>query len=81
MFDLGLAVQTLCLRAHDLGLGTVVVGLMNHEACKKVLRVPDRHEVVAVIPIGKSAVPPREGPPRKVISEMVYINTFGKPLF
>jgi nitroreductase len=81
MFDLGLAVQTLCLRAHELGLGTVVVGLMNHEACKKVLSVPDGHEVVAVIPIGKSTVPPREGPPRKSISEIVYINTFGRPMF
>ena len=81
MFDLGLAVQTLCLRAHELGLGTVVVGLMNHDACKKVLSVPDGHEVVAVIPIGKSAVPPREGPPRKLVSEMVYLDTFGKPMF
>jgi nitroreductase len=81
MFDLGMAVQTLCLRAHELGLGTVVVGLMNHEACKKVLSVPDGHEVVAVIPIGKPAVPPREGPPRKSVSEMVYINTFGKTMF
>ena len=81
MFDLGLAVQTLCLSAHELGLGTVIVGLMNHEACKKVLNVPDGHEVVAVIPIGKSAVPPREGPPRKAVSEMVYIDTFAKPMF
>ena len=81
MFDLGIAAQTLCLRAHELGLGTVVVGLMNHEACKKALNVPDGHQVVAVIPIGKPAVPPREGPPRKSVSEMVYIDTFGKSMF
>lgn len=42
MFDLGLAVQTLCLKAHELGLGTVVVGLMNQEACKKILTVRSR---------------------------------------
>jgi nitroreductase len=81
MFDLGLAVQTLCLKAHELGLGTVVVGLMDHEACKKVLAVPEGHEVVAVIPIGRPVLPLREGPPRKPVSDMVYRDTFGKAMF
>jgi nitroreductase len=81
MFDLGIAVQTLCLKAHELGLGTVVVGLMDHEACEKILTVPEGHKVVAVIPIGRPAVPPREGPPRKSISEIVYLNTLDKAMF
>jgi nitroreductase len=81
MFDLGIAVQTLCLKAHELGLGTVVVGLMDHEACKKILAVPEGRKVVAVIPIGRSAVSPREGPPRKSISEIVHLNTFDKTMF
>jgi nitroreductase len=37
MFDLGIAVQNLCLKAHELGLGSVVVGLMDHDACKKLV--------------------------------------------
>ena len=45
MFDLGIAVQTLCLKAHELGLGTVVVGLMDHEACEKILTVPSRRAI------------------------------------
>jgi len=81
MFDLGVAVQTLCLKAHELGLGTVIVGLMNHEACKKILAVPETHEVVAVIPIGRPVLPLKEGPPRKTISEMVYKNRYGQPMF
>ncbi len=81
MFDLGLAVQTLCLKAHELGLGTVVVGLMNHEACKRILAVPDGHEVVAVIPIGRPVLPLREGPPRKSVVEIVSLNQFGKTMF
>ena len=52
---MGIAVQTLCLKAHELGLGTVVVGLMNHEACEKILAIPEGHKVVAVIPIGRPA--------------------------
>jgi nitroreductase len=81
MFDLGMAVQTFCLKAHELGLGTVVVGLMDHEACKKILVIPEGHKVVAVIPIGRPAVSPREGPARKSIAEMVYLNTFDKVMF
>lgn len=81
MFDLGIAVQTLCLKAHELGLGTVVVGYMNHEVCKKLLTVPEDRKVVAVIPIGRPATPPKEGPSRKSLSEMVYLNLFDKAMF
>ncbi len=81
MFDLGMAVQTLCLKAYELGLGTVVVGLMDHEACKKILGVPEGHRVVAVIPIGRPASPPKEGPSRKSVSEIVYLNSLDKAMF
>jgi len=81
MFDLGMAVQTLCLKAHESGLGTVVVGFMNHEACEKILAVPKGHRVIAVIPIGRPAAPPKEGPARKSVSEIVYLNTLDKPMF
>ncbi len=81
MFDLGVAVQTLCLKAHELGLGTVIVGLMNHEACKKILAVPEGREAVAVIPIGRPVLPLREGPPRKTLAEMVYKDKYGQAMF
>lgn len=81
MFDLGMAVQTLCLKAHELGLGTVVVGLLDHEACMKLLDVGEEYKVVAVIPIGRPAVPPREGPARKDLSEIVHLNRFNQPMF
>lgn len=77
MFDLGLAVQNLCLRAHDLGFGTVIVGLMNHDECRRVLAVPDGYEVVVAIPVGKPAVSGKEGPPRRPQNEFVHFNAFG----
>ncbi len=77
MFDLGIATQTLCLKAHELGLGTVVVGLMDHDACKKLIGLPEGYEVAAVIPIGYPAVEPKAGPPRKTLSEMVHCDRFG----
>lgn len=79
MFDLGMAVQTLSLKAHELGLGTVIVGFADHDACRQLLSVPDGYEVVAVLPIGKPAAPPQSKPPRKELSDFVYLNTFGDP--
>jgi nitroreductase len=81
VFDLGMAVQTLCLKAHELGLGTVVVGFIDHEACKKILAVPDDYRVIAVIPIGRPASSPKEGPPRKSVSEIVYLNSLDRTMF
>jgi len=78
MFDLGIAVQNLCLKAHELGLGTVVIGLMDHDACKKIINLPDGYEVVAVLPVGKPAMEPKQGPPRKELNAFVHLNTFGK---
>lgn len=79
MFDLGIAVQNLCLKAHELGLGTVVVGFLDHDACKKILGLPDGYEVVAVLPIGRPATESRQGPPRKELKDFVHLNTYGNP--
>lgn len=76
MFDMGLATQNLCLKAHELGLCTVIVGLFAHDKCKEILSVPEGYEVVVVIPIGKSAVDKKEGPPRKELKNFVHLNKF-----
>ena len=77
MFDCGLAVQNICLRAHDLGIGTVIVGSMNHEQCRKIMNLPQGHEVIVTIPLGKPAVTAKEGPPRKEQKDFVYKNRYG----
>ena len=71
MFDTGLAMQTLCLTAHTLGLGTVIVGNFDHQRVAEILGVPQNVEVVAITPLG---YPATEGiaPKRKEISEFVF---------
>jgi len=81
MFDLGIATQTLCLKAHELGLGTVIVGLIDHDACKKLIGLPENYEVAAVIPIGVPDVELKMNPSRKTLSEMVHLDAFGKKMF
>lgn len=75
MFDLGLATQNLCLTAHHLGLGTVIVGLFDHDQAKQILNIPDSHELVVLIPMGYPAKVSKS-PKRKEISEFIHHNTF-----
>jgi nitroreductase len=55
MYDLGLATQNLCLAAHNLGLGTVIVGLFDHDRAAATLEVPAGYELVSMIPLGYPA--------------------------
>jgi nitroreductase len=75
MFDTGLAVQNICLRAHSLGLGTVIVGLFDAKRAGEVLRVPEDHSVVVLIPLGLPEKVPN-APRRKAISEFVRNETY-----
>ncbi|NWG01582.1 MAG: nitroreductase family protein [Syntrophaceae bacterium] len=77
MFDTGIAMQTLCLTAHSLGLGTVVVGLFDHKKAEEILGTPPDREVVAMTPLG---YPAAEGfaPKRKELSEFVFYDKYGK---
>lgn len=75
MFDLGIATQSLCLMAHSLGLGTVIVGLFDHDKAKAALGVGPGYEVVAVIPVGYPAKD-SPAPKRREISEFTHHETF-----
>lgn len=75
MFDLGLFTQTLCLAARDLGLGTVVVGLFDHDKAKGIIKVPEGYELVALVPLGYPAKI-SSAPQRREIREFVHQNTF-----
>jgi nitroreductase len=75
MFDTGLAMQNLCLAAHTLGLGTVIVGFFDHKKAEEILGVPENVEVVAMTPLGYRAV---EGSvsKRKEIFEFVFYDKY-----
>ena len=75
MFDLGLATQNICLTAHNLGLGTVIVGLFDHNKAKEVLGVGRDYELVVLIPLGYPAKG-SPAPKRREINEFVHHETF-----
>lgn len=77
MFDLGIAVQNIALRAHDLGLGTVVVGSMDQIKCAELLGVKAPYELVAILPVGQPVEFKKEGPKRREMSSFMHKERFG----
>lgn len=76
MFDGGIACQNLCLAAHDLGLGTVHIGTLNHKVVDELLGLPSDVKCLELIPVG---YPAKEGtaPPRKELESFVHIDRYG----
>lgn len=77
LFDAGLAVENLCLAAYSLGLGTVIVGLFDHQKVAELLRVPENIDVIAMVPLG---FPAAEGNimRRKNVSEFTSYDKYCK---
>lgn len=75
LFDLGLATQTLCLAAHDQGLGTVITGLFDQDKAAEILKVPAGYDLVTLIPIGYPAKTP-SAPKRREAVEFLHNETF-----
>lgn len=75
-FDLGIAVQSLCLSAWALGLGTVIVGLYDIREASKVLGVSGGYQLVSLIPMGYPDQTPKP-PKRKEVADFVHLNRFG----
>ncbi len=77
MFDIGLAMENLCLAAHSLGLGTVIIGLFDAKKIESLLGVPENLSVVAMTPLGypqKEASPPK----RKELVDFVHLERYRK---
>lgn len=77
MFDVGVAMENLCLAAHSLGLGTVMIGLFDARKVEKLLAVPDNIAVVAMTPLG---YPHHDvsAPRRKELVEFVQHESYDK---
>ena len=70
MLDTGIACQTLCLAAHDKGLGTVIMGVFDDVGVAKELDVSESQEVAVLIALGYADIEP-ETPKRKAVEELL----------
>lgn len=72
MFDAGIAAQTLCLAAHEKGIGTVIMGIFDDKVAAEVLNLPDNEVVNAIIPYGY-IMKEQNTPPRMSVDEVMRV--------
>ena len=63
-YDLGLHNENLVLKARDLGLDSLIMGIRDEKAIRDFLAVPEDQVIVSVISLGYAAAPANK-PPRK----------------
>ena len=68
-YDLGLQNENLILKAEDLGLSTLIMGLREADRLREILNIPETETIVSVIAVGKAAEDPIR-PHRKELSEI-----------
>lgn len=66
-FDAGLATQSFCLAAHELGLGSVIMGIFDPDKVAELAQVPEGQLVSCVLAVGY----PGEGPHGKAVRKPV----------
>lgn len=68
-YDCGIAAQTFCLAAHDLGLATVIMGVFDRNGLQEYLQVPEDQELMALIALGHPADQPQ--PPKRKDTDLL----------
>ncbi len=69
-YDLGLQNANLLLKAAELGLSTLIMGLRDADRIRTLLEIPAEETIVSVIGLGYASVDPQR-PPRKPLDEVV----------
>jgi len=74
LVDMGIAGEHIVLQAQELGLATCWMGWFNYRRARKVLGVPRKFKIVAMMPIGYAETRPQREPPRKAFEAIAFFN-------
>lgn len=69
-YDLGLQNENLILKAEELGLSTLIMGLRDADKIREMLSIPEEETIVSVIAVGKAAEEPSR-PKRRELDEVL----------
>ena len=71
-FDCGATVQTFCLAANDLDIGTVILGIFDPVKLRNTLAIPENEELVVLIACGYKTAD-AQMPPRHALEDILKI--------
>ena len=71
-YDLGLQNENLILKAAELGLSTLIMGLRNADKIREMLSIPESETIVAVIAVGTADEEPSR-PKRRELDDVLKI--------
>ena len=71
-YDLGLHDENLILRARELGLDTLIMGIRDEKAIREALAIPENELLGAVIAVGYRAINP-DKPKRKTVDDILKL--------
>jgi len=74
--DMGLTIENFCLKAADLGLGTLIMGAFNADKLCQVLNIAEANKPKIVIAIGYAAEDSVPKKIRKTLQEVVVFNGY-----
>lgn len=69
-YDLGLQNENLILKAEELGLSTLIMGLRDADKIREILSIPEEETIVSVIAVGKADEKPSR-PKRRELDEVL----------
>ncbi len=70
VFDAGIACQTFCLAAHEKGVGTTIMGVIDDKSISEIAGLPEDETVAALIVYGYPDETPAAAP-RKAVEEIM----------
>lgn len=77
LLDLGIAGEHFVLKAEEQGLGTCWIGWFNLRAVRKLLDIPKKYRLVAMLSVGYPASRPVKPRSRKEIKDVAWFNRLG----
>lgn len=79
--DLGIAMEHMALKATQLGLGTCWIGWFKEDVLKRLLKIPPKVKISALLAVGYAGNAPPKKRVRKPIEKIAFAGHWGNPFY
>ncbi len=78
LVDIGIAGEHIVLQAEEFGLGSCWIGWFNSRKARKILKIPWKYKIVAMLAMGYYEKRPRKEKKRRNLEEIAWFNKIGR---